>query len=126
MARRSFSNLLALFSRRLWLLVRACLDSETPLGARLLGLAALIYALSPIDLLPDVLPFVGILDDLIIVPLLLSFVWRRIPESVKSRYSPAQANSAREPKTATSVHARRFSEAGLILVICWLIWLWLV
>ncbi|QIK95283.1 DUF1232 domain-containing protein [Sphingomonas sp. HDW15A] len=49
----------------LWLAAR---DPRTPIGAKLLAGAVAAYALSPIDLIPDFIPVLGYIDDLIIVP----------------------------------------------------------
>ena len=49
----------------LWLAAR---DGRTPLAAKLLAGAVAAYALSPIDLIPDFVPVLGYLDDLLIVP----------------------------------------------------------
>ncbi len=57
-------------------------DRRTPLTARLIALAALLYTVSPVDLLPDGLPFVGYGDDLLIVPALLAFAARSLPGEV--------------------------------------------
>lgn len=58
---------------------------ETPLSARLLGALTVAYALSPVDLIPDFIPVLGYLDDLIILPLLIALTVRRIPEEVLIR-----------------------------------------
>ena len=47
----------------------ACKDSRVPWYARVLAAVIVAYALSPIDLIPDIIPIVGYLDDLILVPL---------------------------------------------------------
>ena len=60
----------------------AARDPRTPLGVRLLAGLVAAYALSPIDLIPDFIPVIGYLDDLIIVPLGLLLVLRLIPEHV--------------------------------------------
>ena len=51
-------------------------DRRTPASARLVAALALLYTVSPIDLLPDSIPFVGYGDDLLIVPALLAFAAR--------------------------------------------------
>ena len=57
-------------------------DPRAPLAARIVLGAAVAYALSPIDLVPDWLPVVGHLDDLLIVPLLVFVALRFIPRHV--------------------------------------------
>ncbi|GGK14258.1 hypothetical protein GCM10008955_04570 [Deinococcus malanensis] len=46
----------------------AARDPQTPWPARALALLVLAYALSPIDLIPDFIPLLGLLDDLLLVP----------------------------------------------------------
>jgi uncharacterized membrane protein YkvA (DUF1232 family) len=58
------------------------IDKRTPWIAKLLPIIALIYIVTPIDLLPDFLPFPGLIDDLIITPLLLWLSIRMIPDTV--------------------------------------------
>lgn len=61
----------------------AARDPRTPWFARVLALLVAAYALSPIDLIPDFIPLLGYLDDLVIVPLGLLLVLRLVPEEVK-------------------------------------------
>ncbi|MGT2843731.1 YkvA family protein [Streptococcus hongkongensis] len=56
----------------------------TPLLAKLLALVIVAYALSPIDLIPDFIPFIGYLDDIVILPLLMYFLIKLIPEGIWS------------------------------------------
>lgn len=57
-------------------------DPGIPFYSRLLIILTLGYALSPIDLIPDFIPVLGYLDDLIIVPLLISLSIKSIPAQV--------------------------------------------
>ncbi len=55
---------------------------RTPWYARALAAAVAAYALSPIDLIPDFIPVIGYLDDLVIVPLGVAAVMRLVPGEV--------------------------------------------
>ena len=55
---------------------------ETPWTAKLLAALTVAYALSPIDLIPDFIPLLGYLDDLIILPALVALTVRLIPAEV--------------------------------------------
>ena len=68
------------FRRELVALWRAFLAAETPLHVKALMLLVPLYFLSPIDLIPDVIPFLGWVDDLVIVPMLVSWIFGMIPQ----------------------------------------------
>lgn len=57
-------------------------DANTPILVKLLALCVAAYALSPIDLIPDFIPVIGYLDDLILIPLGLALVFRLTPPQV--------------------------------------------
>ena len=59
-------------------------DKRTPFIAKLVIGITVGYLLSPIDLIPDFIPILGLLDDLIIVPLLITFSIKLIPKTVIS------------------------------------------
>jgi uncharacterized membrane protein YkvA (DUF1232 family) len=59
---------------------------ETPVAAKFLAGLAVAYALSPIDLIPDFIPVLGILDDLILLPALIALAVRLIPADAFARY----------------------------------------
>lgn len=63
-------------------LAMALRDRRTPLGAKVLAGIAVAYALSPIDLIPDFLPVVGYLDDVLLLPVLVAWSVRMIPPEV--------------------------------------------
>lgn len=60
-------------------------DKDTPAIARLLAGITVAYALSPIDLIPDFIPVLGYLDDLILLPALIALTIKFIPKSVIER-----------------------------------------
>ena len=60
-------------------------DKETPIIAKLFAAITIGYALSPIDLIPDFIPVLGYLDDLIILPALVALTVRCIPKEVFDR-----------------------------------------
>src|SRR3990172_2347424 len=60
----------------------ACRHPGVPWYAKVSAACVVGYALSPIDLIPDFIPFLGYLDDLIIVPLGVTLVLRMIPKPV--------------------------------------------
>ncbi len=76
---RERANHLKLWTYALYLAYR---DPRVPWHARLFALAVVSYAFSPIDLIPDFLPVIGYLDDLVIVPLGLSLAIRMIPRPI--------------------------------------------
>lgn len=58
-------------------------DIRTPWFAKVLIFIIIAYALSPIDLIPDFIPIIGYLDDLILLPIGIYFALKLIPEEVK-------------------------------------------
>lgn len=61
-------------------------DKKTPWYAKVFAAMTVIYALSPVDLIPDFIPVLGYLDDLIILPLLVALTVRFIPKEVFAAY----------------------------------------
>ena len=61
-------------------------DKKTPWYAKLFAALTVAYALSPIDLVPDFIPVLGYLDDLIILPLLVALTIKFIPNDVFETY----------------------------------------
>ena len=60
----------------LWFLLK---DPRTPLAAKLVAGIVVAYALSPIDLIPDFIPVLGLLDDIILVPLGVALAVKLVP-----------------------------------------------
>lgn len=59
-------------------------DNRTPWYAKIFAAYVVAYALSPIDLIPDFIPLVGYLDDMILLPLGIWLAWKMIPAAVKA------------------------------------------
>lgn len=99
----------------------ACRDPRTPWWYKLLAVGLVAYALSPIDLIPDVIPILGLLDDAILIPLGVMILLRLLPREV--RISSAERAEVQRARGKTVV-----SYAGLMLVL--FIWLavivWLI
>jgi uncharacterized membrane protein YkvA (DUF1232 family) len=68
--------------RDTYALYLAARDPRTPWYAKVVAAAVVAYALSPFDLIPDFIPVLGYLDDLIIVPLGIALVLRLLPPAV--------------------------------------------
>ena len=100
----------------------ACRHPRTPLAAKVLAGCVVAYALSPIDLIPDVIPVLGYLDDLLLVPLGLLLVMRLLP--------PAVLADARRQAMLT-LSRPRSRAAAMVIVGLWLaaagagLWWWL-
>ncbi|ORM57314.1 hypothetical protein PRCB_07315 [Pantoea rodasii] len=61
----------------------ACRDPRTPWWFKLMAFGIVAYALSPIDLIPDFIPIIGLLDDAIIVPLGVIILLRLLPREIR-------------------------------------------
>ncbi len=99
----------------------AARDPRTPWAVRLLALLIAAYALSPIDLIPDFIPVIGYLDDLLILPLGLALVIRLTPDNVMA---DARERAARTAERPTS----RGAAAAVVLIwlaLGWLAFRWL-
>jgi uncharacterized membrane protein YkvA (DUF1232 family) len=101
----------------LWKLFR---HRETPRAARWVAVATLAYALSPIDLIPDFIPVLGQLDDLVIVPLGIALVVRLTPKPLwQSLLREAEVSKVRLPKLWWGAVAVVLVWAGLIALGWW-------
>ena len=75
-------------------------DSRTPWLAKVLAIATFAYGCSPIDLIPDFIPVLGYLDDLIIIPLGIYLTIKLIPKNVwkECLFKQSQLLEKRKPK----------------------------
>ena len=72
------------FKQEIFVLYYSIKDSRTPLLAKLVAFSALLYLISPIDLIPDFIPVFGYVDDIVVAPLLLHVAFRLLPADVKA------------------------------------------
>lgn len=97
----------------------AARDPRTPWPVRLLAMSVAAYAFSPIDLIPDFIPVLGQLDDLLLVPLGIALVLRLVPAEVMADARERAAVAADRPTSAAMVVAIL---AIWLLALCWLGW----
>ena len=71
------------FKQQLLILYYGLVDARTPFYVKLPAIAALIYIVSPVDFIPDFIPFAGYIDDLLIAPLLLNLSIKLLPVQVR-------------------------------------------
>ena len=87
---------LATYVVALWKLFK---HPQTPRSAKLVAVAVLAYVLSPIDLIPDFIPVLGQLDDLVIVPLGIALVTRLTPKPLwEAQLRAAELSTEKLPK----------------------------
>jgi uncharacterized membrane protein YkvA (DUF1232 family) len=96
-------------------------DPRTPWYAKALGICVVAYALSPIDLIPDFIPVIGYLDDIIIVPIGLWAVRRLIPAHVlaEAREKAREAEMKRSWTAAAVIVAIWIGAVALTGVVAW-------
>ncbi len=111
---------LATYLIALWKLFQ---HPETPRAAKLVAIAVIAYAVSPIDLIPDFIPVLGQLDELILLPLGVALAMRLTPRPLwEARLREAEASADRLP---------RLWWGAALIVLVWLVLLglfvgWLV
>lgn len=76
-------------------------DPRVPWQTKALAICVAAYALSPIDLIPDFIPVLGYLDDLIIVPLGVLLVVRMIPPEIMAEHRGAALLAQQKPQSIT-------------------------
>lgn len=100
----------------LWFAVR---DHRTPLFLRALGYLIIAYALSPIDLIPDFLPVIGYLDELIVLPaglwLMIKFMPEQLLEECRGRADDWIAQGQERPRSKLG---------AAIVIIIWITIAW--
>ena len=86
---------------------------ETPWYAKLLVAGIVAYALSPIDLIPDFIPVIGYVDDLILLPIAMAWAIRLIPPQVMAECRERAQETLKQGKPVSRI-------AGAVIVVIWL------
>jgi uncharacterized membrane protein YkvA (DUF1232 family) len=97
--------------REITALYYACKNPELPVLPRIMILLTLGYALSPIDLIPDFIPVLGYLDDLIILPILITLSIKMIPGEIM--------RESRERAEKEPLRLKDNWLAGAIFILAW-------
>ncbi len=100
----------------------AARDPRTPAVARIAAVLVVAYALSPIDLIPDFIPVLGYLDEVILLPMALFLVIRMIPDPLMAEFrAEAQRRSERPTsRVAAAVIIGIWIAAAAFLI--WVFW----
>ena len=106
--------------RQIFILYFAYKDERVPWYAKVFTACVVAYAFSPIDLIPDFIPILGYLDDIIIVPFGIMFALKMIPKSVTSDCEVKAEEMMENGKPKNWI-------VGSLIVLIWsLIILWLI
>ncbi|MDC7219466.1 MAG: DUF1232 domain-containing protein [Spirochaetales bacterium] len=87
------------------------MNEKLPLITRSLIVITVAYALSPVDLIPDFIPILGYLDDLILLPVLISLTIRSIPNDLMVK--------AKEEARQNPISLKKNWKAGIIVILVW-------
>lgn len=94
-------------------------DKDTPVRAKVLAAIIIGYALSPIDLIPDFIPVLGYLDDMILLPILIALATKLIPKAVWERNRVLAADMWKDGKPTKWYCA-------IPIIAVWLLVIWLI
>jgi uncharacterized membrane protein YkvA (DUF1232 family) len=103
----------------IWIAAR---DPRVPWLSKTVALSIAAYALSPIDLIPDFIPVLGYLDDLLIVPLGIMLVVRMIPATLMAEFRQTASEREHRPKSvvgAICIVALWLVAAALLALLLW-------
>jgi uncharacterized membrane protein YkvA (DUF1232 family) len=118
--RRANTARLATHLLALWKLFR---HAETPWLAKLVAVLVLAYALSPIDLIPDFIPVLGLLDDVILLPLGIALAVRLTPRHLwLARVAEAETGADQLPRLLWGAAIVLLVWLSIVLLLTW----WLV
>lgn len=103
----------------LWLAAR---DPRVPWFAKFVAGIVAAYALSPIDLIPDFIPVLGYIDDLIIVPLGVVLAIRLVPPSLMAEFRARAAALEKQPQSRMGMFIVVALWLALAALLIWAFW----
>ncbi|UXR49301.1 YkvA family protein [Staphylococcus simulans] len=110
----ALKSFVAKMNQELLVLYLSSKDQRTPMTVKILAVCIVAYALSPIDLIPDFIPVLGYLDDIIIVPLGIALCLKLIPEPI------LQDNRRKASELNKNILSQNWY-AGVLIIILWII-----
>lgn len=119
----SLKQLVRKLKKETWAIYLVSKDSRVPWYARFLAAAVVAYAFSPIDLIPDFIPIIGFLDDLIIVPAGIWLVLKMIPPEVLAECREKAATEMAQEKPTNWIAAAIVVAIWVLLGALTVIWL---
>ena len=105
---RALAHDIRIEAHTIWLCAR---DPQVPFPARLFGLIVAAYALSPIDLIPDFIPVLGLLDDAILIPLGVWLFLKMVPAEAYARQRALAEEASHRPVSRI---------AAIIIALIWM------
>ena len=102
----------------IFLLYRGLGDPRIPFHVKILAFLIVAYIISPIDIIPDFIPILGLLDEVILVPIFLSFTVRLIPIEIRHEYEQQETGEIEDKQ----IEDKRLSRVGSVMIaIVWLV-----
>lgn len=103
--------------RETYALLLACRDERTPWYAKLMAAVVVAYAFSPIDLIPDFIPVIGLLDDMLLIPLGVVLVRWMVPLQVMEDCRSRAQEVIDQGKPVNWI-------AAAVIIVSWLLLAW--
>ena len=104
----------------IFLLYRGLGDPRMPFHVKILAFLIVAYIISPIDIIPDFIPILGLLDEVILVPIFLSYTVRLIPIEIRQEYEQQETGEIEDKQ----IEDKRLSRVGSVMIA--IVWLLLV
>ena len=98
--------------KEIFLLVEASKHPKAPFYVKLLSILIIAYAFSPVDLIPDFVPVLGYLDDIILIPFAIKFVLKLTPKDV--------LDECREKVRKSENVKKKNWTAGIVIILLWI------